>query len=725
MASLPPLMSIPDEAVCERPMKGPSRRFFPALVRKDRTPPRIFGRNETANARGGEDSSNSVGEMRESLDCSSDGDDPASNFDKAGLSIKSYAIYHDEIVTALIDEALRKGDDETHVADDQHAAEVTSGSPHRTKHNTSKQLGMGSPIVSKLLKRSRSDMTGGGEDKKHLLAASPPRQKSLSSNSRTKNDPSCFFHRDCVLQKEIESDIQMPKIGFGLPISKGKSSGGVPSAMGREDTLSKLQKKLAMLGDIESGKYGMAAEMLRSDAVAFVMQVDSNNDSTKKNKSHGTKVETRSILTLRMGFVSMSYGILLQWDCRTQLVELIVLRKMCRGDFLKGKGDGDHSAIEYNLISGSQRNLQTKVPFIPPKPALIPAPLANVGPTEVSLDSTSPPDFLQNASLRTNPLAGIPMFLSGASSSKPEYLLSVSVLRVTGLFAVCDNCRNSNSDERAAQNRTVRPFIRFSLGKHEHCTRVTLLNNGNAKWSHRHHNSCLLPCPPEGLRWFAGREDLIVEVHNDWINLRRSGKNGSSKKRQQKFFMFGANSGEQASPHKDRPILAAVKVPLSSVNIEDDDDISDGGGTWKHIFQDDSASSTKITLPLRMHCCSRAPMGSITLKITMKVPPHGGRANSSPNSHALSKPNNQEVMNESIELGPLTTILDGLSFGGSARETKDAVKTKSRKKRKRLRWSKRFDLHTKRWSNLSPTSSSLKEEGGEGTLGWFTFLNTK
>jgi hypothetical protein len=684
-------------------------------VRKDRTPPRI-GRNAAANTKGGEDSNHSVGEMFKSSDCS-DGDDPAANFDNMGMSIKTYAIYHDEIVTALIDEALRKGEDETHVTDGQHAAEVTSRFPHRTKRNTSKQLGIGSPGVHKLLKRARSDMTGGGGDKKHLLTATPPRQKSLSTNSKMINDPSCFFHQDCVLQKEMESDIQIPKIRFGLPISKSKISDGVPSAMGREDTLLKLQKKLAMLGDIESGKYGMAAEMLRSDAVAFAMQVESN-DLLKRQKSQGAKVETRSILTLRMGFVSMSYGILLQWDCRTELVELIVLRKMCRGDFLKGNGDGDQSAREFNPISRSERNLQTKMPFIPPKPALIPAPLADVSPTEVSLDSTSPSNFLQNASLRTNPLAGIPMFLSGASSSKPEYLLSVSVLRVTGLFAECDNCRNSHAVENTVQNRTVRPFIRFSLGKHEHCTSVTLLNNGNAKWSHRHHNSCLLPCPPEGLRWFAGREDLIVEVHNDWVNLCRSGKVGSSRKRQQKSFMFGMHSGEQASPHKGRPILAAVKVPLSSVNIEeDDDDISDGGGTWKHIFKD-SASSTNITMPLRMHCCSSAPMGSISLKITMKVPPH------SPNSPALSKPNIQ-VVNECIELGPVTRILDGWSLGSGARETKDAAKTKSWKKRKRLRWSKRFDLHTKRWSNLSPTSSSIKEEGSEGTVGWFTFLNTK
>jgi hypothetical protein len=522
------------------------------------------------------------------------------------------------------------------------------------------------------------------------------------------NDPSDFFHQDCILQKEMGSDTQKSKLGFGSTKAKSKNCGGDPSATGREETLLKLQQKLSMLRDIESGKYGMAAEMLRSDAVAFAIEAGSDY----KKKAFMTKVETRSILTLRMGFVSMSYGILLQWDCGTGLVELIVLRKMCRDDFLKGKGNIDELVRDSNLISVSQRNSSLpRMPILPPKPALIPAPLADVSPTEVSLDSTSPPDFFHNGcggraphklSLPPNPLAGIPRFLSGALSSKSQHFLSVSVLRVTGLFAECDSCRDSTSVKRAIHRlplrkyRTVRPFIRFSLGKHEYCTRVTMINNGNAKWYQRHRNSCLLPCPPEELSWFAGREDLIVEVLNGWENPGSSGKVGTSGK----------------------PILAAVKVPLSSVNIENEDDISNTGK--------DGASSTKITIPLRMNCCTNAPLGSISLKITMLAPSHGGGVNTYANPPARSKPNIQ-VVNESIELGLLTRYMDSWSLGGGAIETRDAPQTKSRKKRKRLRWSKRFDLETKRWSNLTPNSSMQKEEGsqGEGAFGWFTFLNNK
>ena len=669
------------------------------------TPPRI-GRNAAAITKGKTDTVDSVGALCGTLgQCSEDRN--------CSLSIESYAVYHDEIVTALIEEALRKGGDETNVTDGQQAVETNteSRSPYKTKYNTPKQLGIGSTGIPKLLKRARSDLAGGVGDKKNLLTVNTsPRRRSLTTNSKMySNNPSDFFHQDCILQKEMGSNTQKSKLGFGSTKAKSKNCGGDPSATGRVETLLKLQQKLSMLGDIESGKYGMAAEMLRSDAVAFATEADSDYSSNKK-KAFLTKVETRSILTLRMGFVSISYGILLQWDCGTGLVELIVLRKMCRDDFLKGKGN-DESVRESNLISVSQRNSSLpRMPKLPPKPALIPAPLADVSPTEVSLDSTSPPDFLHNGcgrrappklSLPPNPLAGIPRFLSGGLSSNSQHVLSVSVLRVTGLITECDSCRDSTSVKRATNRlplrkyRTVRPFIRFSLGKHEHCTRVTIINNGNAKWSQRHRNSCLLPCPPEEISWFAGREDLIVEVLNDWENPGSSGKVGTSGK----------------------PILASVKVPLSSVNIENEDDISTGK---------DGASSTKITIPLRMNCCTNASLGSISLKITMIVPSHGGGVNTYSNPPARSKPNIQ-VVNESIELGLLTRYMDSWSLGGGARETRDAPQTKSRKKRKRLRWSKRFDLETKRWSNLTPNSSMQKEEGsqGEGAFGWFTFLNNK
>jgi hypothetical protein len=43
--------------------------------------------------------------------------------------------------------------------------------------------------------------------------------------------------------------------------------------------------------------------------------------------------ETRSIIQLRMGFLSMQYGVLLRWDRNTHLIDFILLRKMCSESF--------------------------------------------------------------------------------------------------------------------------------------------------------------------------------------------------------------------------------------------------------------------------------------------------------------------------------------------------------------------------------------------------------
>eukprot|EP00957_Ditylum_brightwellii_P140579 10710145-Ditylum_brightwellii.AAC.1 len=61
-----------------------------------------------------------------------------------------------------------------------------------------------------------------------------------------------------------------------------------------------------------------------------------------------TLSETRSTIDLRMGFLTMKYGIILHWDCSGMMeddanwkpsVILIVLRKTCDKDFLEGAID--------------------------------------------------------------------------------------------------------------------------------------------------------------------------------------------------------------------------------------------------------------------------------------------------------------------------------------------------------------------------------------------------
>lgn len=645
----------------------------------------------------------------------------STNSSPTNTSIKSYAVYHDEIVTALIDEAMKKGESEASAAvvtgasgAQQVINTMRSSSPTKSKRSPVKQLG--SPYkLRKLSRGGDSSGGGGGGETKHPTPSSSIGIISPASLFGLSKNPTDYFHKDCKLQKEVGRDAASQKLS-----TRSLSTSTKSSATGRAATLIKLQEKLSLLGDIESGKYGMAAEMLRSDAVAFGIQADSSSNSidsssTPPRKNNRVqKVETRSILTLRMGFVSICYGILLQWDCKSGLVELIVLRKMCHDDFLKRKGnDPSSSTTTAEESKSSQQLIPKSPPFLPPIPALIPIPLPTNSSTEVSLDSASTSIVargskssriaLPHVTLPSYSLVGIPRFLSSTTMSadtRPQHYLSVSVLGVTKLVTECINCRPTNNDGETANSAIpswnkfklpmmtkkhhgpIRPYIRFSLGKHEHQTSVTrYYGKGSAKWSKRHDNTCLLPCPPEEMHWFAGREDLIVEVRNDW---------------QQINTVFGMNFGERSH------ILASLKLPLSFINIENGDDITARGGTWNRRTNLYGTSSTKITIPLRMNCCSNAPIGSITLEITMNAPTSNsgskGTAAAESSKHASSTLTTQlpnQVTNESIELGPLTRLIDGWSLGewggGDVEESN---------KKKSFRWSKRFDLQTRRWTKL-------------------------
>lgn len=254
-----------------------------------------------------------------------------------------------------------------------------------------------------------------------------------------------------------------------------------------------------MLGDIESGKYGKAAEMLQSDAVAFSIP---NSDSADKSKqlrhvrsgSHGSStafsrtdsytvqesandtsissagvlpekrkavVETRSLLTLRMGFVSISYGILLQWDIESRLVELIVLRKMCREDFLERTN-------EDNDFSTAAATKSTK-------------------PSSVSAESSASGTTMESCSSRSEEPGGrtglslFPQLLS-EPDQRPKSFLSVSVVNVKHIHTGCDLCTDSaapgskQNGTKSKEKLVIRPYIRFVLGKNGECVWMFLLD---------------------------------------------------------------------------------------------------------------------------------------------------------------------------------------------------------------------------------------------------------
>ena len=118
--------------------------------------------------------------------------------------------------------------------------------------------------------------------------------------------PETMMHPECRIQKDK---------------GKGEPIGSIISAKGREACLEKLRQKMELLMQVALGeeRKGPTGMKRRSAKIA-----SERNGYT----------ETRSIIELRMGFLSMQYGLLLRWDTqRTGKIVFIVLRKMCHDSF--------------------------------------------------------------------------------------------------------------------------------------------------------------------------------------------------------------------------------------------------------------------------------------------------------------------------------------------------------------------------------------------------------
>jgi hypothetical protein len=115
--------------------------------------------------------------------------------------------------------------------------------------------------------------------------------------------PESFVHSAVRLQKDK---------------GKGEEVGSMICAKGMTACLGKLREKMQLL--TEHCHPGTPATMKRRNAVVA--------------EQFDNFVETRSLLSLRMGFLSMTYGILLRWDAgKTGLATIVVLRKNCHESF--------------------------------------------------------------------------------------------------------------------------------------------------------------------------------------------------------------------------------------------------------------------------------------------------------------------------------------------------------------------------------------------------------
>ena len=164
--------------------------------------------------------------------------------------------------------------------------------------------------------------------------------------------PEKFIHQHCVLQKD--------KGRGDLPL------GCSVSATGRTASLAKLRDKMKLVmqvskgGDVHQttkgggsgndstascssgGSNTATGNLPRSTTVTVSsMMMSAPRTGMKRRVAKVSRisdaagyVETRSMIELQLGFLSMQYGLLIQWDARnTGKIVFICLRKMCHDSF--------------------------------------------------------------------------------------------------------------------------------------------------------------------------------------------------------------------------------------------------------------------------------------------------------------------------------------------------------------------------------------------------------
>jgi len=149
---------------------------------------------------------------------------------------------------------------------------------------------------------------------------------------------------------------------------RGERPGSAISARGRESALAKLRDKMKLIvevsGELQAssvnssvnnnsnnvpltrsssanaripsggngGYKAMSAGMKRRRAKIASIEHSDNCSTGSEDGSY--VIETRSMIELQLGFLSMQYGLLLQWDAyRTGQIVFVCLRKMCHDSF--------------------------------------------------------------------------------------------------------------------------------------------------------------------------------------------------------------------------------------------------------------------------------------------------------------------------------------------------------------------------------------------------------
>lgn len=220
-----------------------------------------------------------------------------------------------------------------------------------TASSTSELLSHSSHIYRHSLKRKRIVVLKRTKRRLPYRSNFPPRvphayeQSSNASLSTVSNSRAgggqivrLLLHPKCKLQKDQ---------------GKGVEPGSFISARGREETINKLVEKMMILAELEQEGSFANASLTRIPAKEITL--------THKDNIDGSDViETRSMLSVKMGFVYLRYGVLVRWNKTNGLAELIVLRKMCPESFMTVKVHPQSKISRKKLLrnNGASRSMR-------------------------------------------------------------------------------------------------------------------------------------------------------------------------------------------------------------------------------------------------------------------------------------------------------------------------------------------------------------------------------
>jgi len=205
-------------------------------------------------------------------------------------------------------------------------SDILTPSSHqfRKRLNGRRQRSYALPLLFRLFRRrnkvasdkknspSRSSSSLASSHYSSHYSVSTPSNEELSScaSSNYGTKSSSFLHRQCRLQKDN---------------GRGMSPGKAIVAHGRQDAMNKLGNKIDALVEMEQDRNWKSASLTRVPAKIM----------TLKKMEYNNVVETRSMVGVKFGFVSIKYGVLIHWNTDSGQAVLILLRKMCFDNFLK------------------------------------------------------------------------------------------------------------------------------------------------------------------------------------------------------------------------------------------------------------------------------------------------------------------------------------------------------------------------------------------------------